>query len=80
MSDKMSKLKQPKPVALLAAPVNYTYHVVYQYAKKAEQGSGTIQITRNYPINSSAQIESVSEYIRNLNNFTKVMLVNWILL
>ena len=93
MSDKKNKSKSkaaiekqhllihPKPRALLAAPVRYTYHVAYYFQDLEDKtGWGTIQISRNFAIRNADDIAEAGEFIRARNNFKQVLLFNWILL
>ena len=77
----MRKPQTKALAALLAAPITYRYHVAYFWTdRKGGTGWGTIHMERNLPISDFEQIESVCDYIKDRNCFTKVGLVNWILL
>lgn len=60
----------------------YNYHVAYSFSKEGDtnSGFGAMNVRRSKKITSSDDITSVREFIEKENKFSKVVLINWILL
>ena len=51
----------------------YLYHIAFFYENN---GIGSALLTRNYKINSIADYNDVTEYLKKRNNLTKIVIFN----
>lgn len=79
----MKTVKQPSKTRklksapmLLAAPINYTYYIAYQYAG----GFGCSVRVLAIPLNTWNQIQTTAKLIAAENKLKNVIITNWILL
>lgn len=64
-----------------AKPKNYTYHVVhYHKTKEGLFGQGSITVSRNAPISSAEDIQSIQNHIKTDLDVESVVIINWVLI
>lgn len=57
--------------------MEYRYHVSYAYEDKTKTGFGCIPMIRSQPITDEENVEMVRDYIKNLHEFSSVVILSW---